>query len=138
MAQIALTVTTTTLTQPWLFAVSTAVIVLETLVCGEGFPGSTEPFSELHPREVASIAVQLKQENLPYDLLDRLQAVMEATDEIQQPWDEGRSVRFNCQSLVPIAPVADWLPLAERESIRRYPEGSQKRYWFMSGFLAPI
>ena len=130
--------TTTTPTQPWLFAVSTTAIVLETLVGGEGFPGSSEPFSELHPCEVASIAVQLKQENLPYDLLDRLQAVMEATDVIQQPWDEGRSVRFNCQSLVPIAPVADWLLLAKRESIRRYPEDPQKRYWFLAGFLAPI
>lgn len=129
--------TTTTLTQPWLFAVSTAILVLETLVGGEGLPG-TKSFSDFHPSEVASIAVQLKQENLPYDLLDRLQAVMEATDAIQQPWDEGRSVRFNCQSLVPIAPVADWLLLAERESTRRYPEDSQKRYWFLAGFLALI
>lgn len=129
---------TTTLAQPWLFAVSTVVLVLETLVRGEGFPGSTDPFSELHPCEIANIAAHIKQENLPPGLLDRLQAVIEATGGIQQPWDEGRSVRFNCQSLVPIAPVADWRILAQRESTRRYPDDSQKRYWFLAGFFAPI
>ncbi len=129
---------TTTLAQPWLFAISTTVLVLETLVRGEGLPGSIDPFSDLHPCEVANIAAQLKQENLPHDLPDRLQAVIDATGMIQQPWEQGRSVRFNCQSLVPIAPVADWRLPAERESTRRYPDDSQKRYWFLAGFLAPI
>ena len=78
---------TTTLAQPWLFAISTTVLVLETLVRGEGLPGSIDPFSELHPCEVANIAAQLKQENLPHDLPDRLQAVIDATGMIQQPWE---------------------------------------------------
>jgi len=54
----------------------------------------------LHPQEIASIAAQIKLESLPNDLLDRLQAVIDATVLIQQPWDEGRSVRFDCQSLI--------------------------------------
>jgi len=44
---------------------STTVLVLETLVRGERFPGSIDPFSELHPCEVASIAAQLKQKTAP-------------------------------------------------------------------------
>jgi len=82
-------VTTTTLAQPWLFAVSTTVLVLETLA-RRRVPSSVDPFSKLHPHEVT--AAQLRQENLPVDLPDRLQAVIDATGVIQQPWDEGRSV----------------------------------------------
>jgi len=53
-----------------------------------GFP---DPFSSCIPIEIAAVP-QL--ESLPNDLLDRLQAVIEATVLIQQPWDEGRSVRL--------------------------------------------
>jgi len=58
----------------WLFAISTTVLVLETLVRGERFPGSIDPFSSCIPasREHCSAT----QENLPL-LPDRLQAVID-------------------------------------------------------------
>jgi len=87
----------------------------------------------LHPHEIASIAEQLKLESLPNDLLDRLQAVIEATVLIQQPWDEGRPSDSDCQSLIPMAAVADWQPLQKAKPNSDIPMIS-KQYWFLSGF----
>ena len=123
--------------QPWLLTVST-VVALEMLVRGEGLPGFPDPFSELHPQEIASIAAQLKLESLPNELLNRLQAVIDATVLIQQPWDEGRFVRFDCQSLIPMASVADWQSFAESEAQQRYPNDFPKQYWFLSGFFTAL
>jgi len=53
--------------QPWLQP--STVVALEMLVRGEGLP-FPDPFSELHPQEIASIAAQIKLESLPNDLLD--------------------------------------------------------------------
>jgi len=61
------------------------------------YPAFLTHFLSCIPQEIASIAAQIKLESLPNDLLDRLQAVIDATVLIQQPWDEGRSVRFDCQ-----------------------------------------
>jgi len=84
-------------------------LVLETLVRGERFPGSIDPFSSIPAR---SRALQ-RSSRKTCPMTDRCNG---DTGVLQQPWDEGRSARFNCQSLVPIAPVADWRLLAERES----------------------
>jgi len=51
---------TTTLAQPWLFAISTTVLVLETLVRGERFPGSIDPFSSCIPARSRALQHQLK------------------------------------------------------------------------------
>jgi len=84
------------------------VVALEMLVRGEGLPGFPDPFSELHPRRLQALQ---RRSSLKAALLDRLQAVIDATVLIQQTWDEGRSVRFDCQSLIPMASVADWQSL---------------------------
>jgi len=79
------------------------------LVRGEGLPGFPDPFlSCIWRLQALQRRSSLK---APNDLLDRLQAVIDATVLIQQPWDEGRSVRFDCQSLIPMASVADWQSL---------------------------
>jgi len=81
-------------------------------------------------------ALQRRSSSLPNDLLDRLQAVIDATVLIQQPWDEGRSVRFDCQSLIP--GLSCRLAIAESEAEQRYSNDFLKQYWFLSGFLTAL
>lgn len=129
----------TVLFQPWPFAIECAVVELENLANGESFARSSAPYSDSSPSEIKRLVTLLLQENIPHLLKTRLQAVSDATGRLVPLWGESCAVRFRHQSLMTSVPMMDFRQIGNTEADRRqYPAGSQKRFWFLSGFLAPL
>ena len=126
----------TVLAQPWLFALECAVLELENLINGN-FAYSSAPYSDFSPSEIKRLAVLLLQEDIPDSLRPCLQTISNATGVLVPLWGEGCAIRFRYQSSL-VVPITDWRRIGELEADRRYPIGSQKRFWFLSGFLAPL
>lgn len=126
----------TALSQPWLFALECAVLELENLVNGN-FAYSSAPYSDFSPSEIKHLVALLLQENILDSLKTRLQAISNTTGALVPLWGEGCAVRFKYQSSMSV-PITNWRQVGETEADRRYPVGSQKRFWFLSGFLASL
>lgn len=125
----------TVLSQPWLFVLECGVLELENLVNGN-FAYSSAPYSDFSPSEIKRLAALLLQEDIPDLLKPRLQVISNATGALGPLWGEGCAVRFKYQTRSVL--TTNWRRIGEAEADRRYLIGSQKRFWFLSGFLASL